>query len=248
MNAVGRPLRKESSMASRTPSPRQKAAPAPRKAVRDSVATRSAILDSAEKIFARDGLRSTRTEEIAAGSGVTKAMIHYYFDTKEALYQAVLDRVFQDREQGMDFNSLRKLPPVDALQAFVERLLQQMVAKPHLGPLFALENIQNDGAFYSRNGGKLYRTLADILERGVADGSFRQQDPGHAAVNIMGACVHFFNVSSNIRTLWPKDKADSTASMINHWRAVVEFVMCAVLAPPPGPRPRTPRQPRLAAL
>jgi len=145
-------------MASRTPSPRQKAAPAPRKAVRDSVATRSAILDSAEKIFARDGLRSTRTEEIAAGSGVTKAMIHYYFDTKEALYQAVLDRVFQDREQGMDFNSLRRLPPVDALQAFVERLLQQMVAKPHLGPLFALENIQNDGAFYSRNGGKLFST------------------------------------------------------------------------------------------
>ena len=230
-------------MAPRNP-PRRQASPPARRAVRDSVATRTAILDSAEKIFARDGLRSTRTEEIAAGSGVTKAMIHYYFDTKEALYQAVLDRVFQDREQGMDFSSLRKLPPVDAVQAFVERLLQQMVAKPHLGPLFALENIQNDGAFYSRSGGKVYRTLAGIIERGVADGAFRPQDPGHAAVNIMGACVHFFNVSSNIRTLWPKDKADSTASMITHWRAVVDFVMCAVLAPAAGARTRNSRAAR----
>lgn len=231
----------ELAMASRSPRSNPKAVAAPRKAVRDSAATRNAILDSAEKIFARDGLRSTRTEEIAAGSGVTKAMIHYYFDTKEALYQAVLDRVFQEREQGMDFGSLRKLPPVDALHAFVERLLQQMVAKPHLGPLFALENIQNDGAFYNRAGGKLYRTLADIIERGVAEGVFRQQDPGHAAVNIVGACVHFFNVSSNIRTLWPKDRPDSTALMISHWRTVVEFVMHAVQAPPQRVRARTAR-------
>ncbi|MDX3907306.1 MAG: TetR/AcrR family transcriptional regulator [Pigmentiphaga sp.] len=234
-------------MASRTPSRPKAAAPA-RRAPRDSVATRTAILDSAEKIFARDGLRSTRTEEIAAGSGVTKAMIHYYFDTKEALYQAVLDRVFKEREEGMDFGSLRQLPPAEALRAFVERLLQQMVAKPHLGPLFALENIQNDGAFYNRNGGKVYRTLADIIERGVADGSFRPQDPGHAAVNIMGACVHFFNVSSNIRTLWPKGKAGAAASMNNHWLAVVEFVMHAVLAPSATGRAKTTRHTRLAAL
>lgn len=232
-------------MASRNPSRRQ-APPTPRRAVRDSVATRTAILDSAEKIFARDGLRSTRTEEIAAGSGVTKAMIHYYFDTKEALYQAVLDRVFQEREQGMDFSSLRTLPPVEALNAFLERLFQQMVAKPHLGPLFALENIQNDGAFYTRSGGMIYRTLADIITRGVADGAFRPQDPGHAAVNIMGACVHFFNVSSNIRTLWPTDKVDATASMVNHWRAVVDFVMCAVLAPTTDARTGNPRVQRLA--
>ncbi len=217
-------------MASRSKPVNSKALKTPKRPVRDSVATRTAILDSAERIFARDGLRSTRTEEIAAGSGVTKAMIHYYFDTKEALYQAVLDRVFREREEGMNFASLRELPPTQALRGFVERLLQQMCAKPHLGPLFALENIQNDGAFYNKNGGKIYRTLTDIIERGVNDGSFRPQDAGHTAVNVMGACVHFFNVSFNIRMLWPKEKANPTALMNSHWESVVEFVMSAVLA------------------
>lgn len=229
-------------MASRIKAADSKALKTSRRPSRDSVATRTAILDSAERIFSRDGLRSTRTEEIAAGSGVTKAMIHYYFDTKESLYQAVLDRVFREREEGMNFESLRKLPPEQALREFVERLLQQMCAKPHLGPLFALENIQNDGAFYNKNGGKLYRTLTEIIERGVADRSFRAQDAGHAAVNVMGACVHFFNVSFNIRMLWPKEKANPTALMNSHWESVVEFVMNAVVATPsaalkPKPKP-----------
>jgi TetR/AcrR family transcriptional regulator len=196
--------------------------------LRDSVATRNAILDSAEKIFARDGLRSSRTEDIAAGSGVTKAMIHYYFDTKEALYQAVLDRVFQEREQGMEFASLTQLPPREALKAFVERLLQQMNAKPHIGPLFALENIQNNGAFYNKSGGKLYRVLTDIIARGVGDASFRPQDARHAAVNIVGACVHFFNISSNIHSLWPRTRTLAADNKESHKAAAVEFVLSAV--------------------
>ena len=195
---------------------------------RDAVATKNAILDSAEKIFARDGLRSARTEEIAAGSGVTKAMIHYYFDTKEALYQAVLDRVFHEREQGMEFGTLALLPPREALRAFLERLLLQMNAKPHIGPLFALENIQNHGAFYKKNGGKLYQALTDIVGRGVAEGSFREQDPRHAAVNIIGACVHFFNISHNIFLLWPKTRTLAPENKESHRAAAIEFVMQAV--------------------
>ncbi len=74
------------------------------RAIRDgSISTQRAILDSAELIFARYGLAGTRTEDIAAGSGVTKVMIHYYFKTKEALSQAMLDRVFLEREESMDF-------------------------------------------------------------------------------------------------------------------------------------------------
>lgn len=188
--------------------------------------TRTAILDSAELIFARDGLPGTRTEDIAAGSGVTKAMIHYYFDTKEALYQAVLDRVFLEREEGMDFKRLQKLPPTEALQEFIKRLLYQMCRKPHLGPLFVLENIQNDGAYYRRSGGKLYLILIDIVERGVADQSFREMNPLHGAINIMGACVHYFTISINIRNLSSGTHSDDQF-FLAHTIWATDFIMHA---------------------
>jgi TetR/AcrR family transcriptional regulator len=198
--------------------------------VRDGIATRATILDVAERVFAQNGLRGTRTEDIAADSGVTKAMIHYYFDTKEKLYQAVLDRVFQEREDGMELDSLRHMPPLPALREFATRFLEQMCRKPHLGPLFALENAQNEGAYYTRSGGDVYRVLTKIVERGVADGTFRKLDPRHAAINILGACVHYFNVSDNVSVLWPKERPRDPKLMQGHARRSLEFILAAVCA------------------
>lgn len=198
-----------------------------RRQVRNSVATRAAILDAAEHVFAHKGLHATRTEDIALKSGVTKAMIHYYFTTKEKLYQAVLDRVFRERVEGIDFASLQHLPPLAALKMFIDRLLLQMCQKPHLGPLFALENAQNDGAYYNRSGGALYRALTEIIERGVRQGDLRRLDPRHTAINIMGASVHYFNVSANVRILWPKHRHRGEL-MREHARSVSEFIIHAV--------------------
>src|ERR1700733_4057015 len=64
---------------------------------RDAELTRGAILDAAEEEFSKNGLAGARTDAIAALTGVTKAMIYYYFENKEALYQAVLERAFADR-------------------------------------------------------------------------------------------------------------------------------------------------------
>jgi TetR/AcrR family transcriptional regulator len=197
------------------------------RAVRDGTLTRAAIIDSAELIFARDGLPGTRTEDIAVGSGVSKAMIHYYFDTKEALYQTVLERVFAEREKGMDFKRLQQLPPAEALQEFIKRLLYQMCRKPHLGTLFVLENMQNAGSYYQRSGGKLYLILIDILERGIADQSFRQMNSLHGAINIMGACVHYFTISVNIRNLSADSHTDDQL-LLEHTVWATDFIMHAI--------------------
>jgi TetR/AcrR family transcriptional regulator len=208
---------------------------------RDADRTRSLILDAAERIFARDGLHAARTLDIASRCDVTKAMIHYYFATKENLYQAVLDRVFLERVEGMQLASLRSLPPRAALDAFIARLLGQMARKPHLGPLFALENIQNDGLYYTRSGGEVYRVLTDILDRGVTAGVFRAMDTRHTAIIIMGACVHYFNVANNVRILWPERRHFDERLLREHIASATDFVSNAVLVRRVRPRTVTPR-------
>ena len=61
----------------------------------DSAKTRAAILAAAERTFARDGLAGARTDDIAAGAGVNKALLYYYFKSKEPLYLAVLEDHFK---------------------------------------------------------------------------------------------------------------------------------------------------------
>jgi AcrR family transcriptional regulator len=54
----------------------------------------AAILRGAAGAFARTGYAATSMEEIATASGITKLIVYRHFDSKEELYRAVLQRVF----------------------------------------------------------------------------------------------------------------------------------------------------------
>jgi AcrR family transcriptional regulator len=54
----------------------------------------AAILRGAAVAFARTGYAATSMEDIAAASGITKLIVYRHFDSKEELYRAVLQRVF----------------------------------------------------------------------------------------------------------------------------------------------------------
>ena len=93
---------------------------------RDAKATRGEILDAAEEAFARSGLAGARTDAIAARTGVTKAMIYYYYASKEALYQAVLERAFvnqiSDIEQIVGSVQDPELALKEVLVSFLSRV------------------------------------------------------------------------------------------------------------------------------
>ena len=57
--------------------------------------TEQAILKAAEKEFIEKGYALSKTTEIAKAAGVTHAMLHYYFRTKENLF----DKVFQEKSR-----------------------------------------------------------------------------------------------------------------------------------------------------
>ena len=52
--------------------------------------TEDIILEAARRQFVQNGYAATRTEEIAQEAGVTKAMVHYYFRTKEKLFDEIV--------------------------------------------------------------------------------------------------------------------------------------------------------------
>ena len=54
---------------------------------------RDRILDAAEDAFAEHGLAGARVAAIARQAGVNKAMLYYYFGSKDELYDAVLERI-----------------------------------------------------------------------------------------------------------------------------------------------------------
>lgn len=65
--------------------------------------TKEKIRLAAEKVFHNNGYKGTRTTQIAEEAGISRTMLHYYYSTKEALFQEVLNNTL-----GSVFNHLKK--------------------------------------------------------------------------------------------------------------------------------------------
>ena len=156
---------------------------------RDPEATRAEILDAAEEEFAKYGLAGARTEAIAARTGVTKAMIYYYFKNKKALYEAVFQRIAKELKESMGKEDLKHLSAPKALENTIKTVIAFRASHPHRGMLWFHEAVQNQGKYGELSGWQeSFLYLASILEQGVEEGSFRQLDPFLTAINIIGSC------------------------------------------------------------
>jgi TetR/AcrR family transcriptional regulator len=196
---------------------------------RNSEATKTLLLDAAEAEFAVTGLIAARMEAIAAHTGVTKATIYYYFQNKEELYRAVLGRCLMEGLEIMEQLQLDCLPPDAALVRLLEQILCCMSENPRVGSILSLEAIQNKGKYYPKQlGNLLYGTIIEILERGMITGAFRQLEPRHTAVNIVGTCAFYFIAQENLKYMWPGKRLLGKDLLQRHTQESIDLIMAGV--------------------
>jgi TetR/AcrR family transcriptional regulator len=104
--------------------------------------TKQKILVAAEKVFHANGFKGTRTTQIAEEAGISRTMLHYYYNTKEALFQEVLTGTLDTV-----FSHLKRFIVSDRnVEAIVEHLVEVIAdvleVKPGL-PSFIV-NILNE--------------------------------------------------------------------------------------------------------
>jgi AcrR family transcriptional regulator len=93
---------------------------------RNAGASRRAILDAAEQLFAQRGYERTSLGEIGRRAGVSAALPAYFFGGKHALYEAVLERLLLEREQRLEPLAARaaeELERTGALRPALESLI-----------------------------------------------------------------------------------------------------------------------------
>lgn len=197
--------------------------------VRDAEATKAQILDAAEEEFARHGLSGARTEAIAVRSGVTKAMIYYYYQSKEGLYKTVLQRPATEFHEMFQMLSLEQLPAEAALKLSVRAAIAYEAAHPQRGMLWFQEANQNQGKYFKLgNWEENFAYLIDILERGMAEGTFRQLDPFLTSIQIAGVCTFYFNAHENIKHLTPDVNRLSPEIIEQYTQEAINLILAGV--------------------
>jgi AcrR family transcriptional regulator len=161
--------------------------------------TKPQILEAAAMEFAAKGLAGARVDSIAEASGCNKAMIYYFFKSKEALYLAVLEQAYaemREHERGLD---LGHLPPLQALRRLVEFKFDYVGAHPMLIGLLNGENV-NDARYLRRSTrvrdmhSPLVATISGLLAKGVAEGTIRPEiDPVQLYISVASLSYFYFS-------------------------------------------------------
>ena len=108
--------------------------------------TAELILAAASKIFAERGYHGTSMSAITRAAGVNKALIFYYFDSKEGLFNAVVTRVYtQQRDALMAIKLNSALDPRERIHQLVDFYWDFLERHPEVLHLSLHELARPDG-------------------------------------------------------------------------------------------------------
>jgi TetR/AcrR family transcriptional regulator len=199
-----------------------------------SAETRSRILDAALSEFAANGLAGARTEQIAQAAGVNKALLYYYFESKEKLYSAALEMVsarVRDRSMAV---FLREASPGERLlraalehfdriltQREFQSLMQQEMIRLHRGEESALLIL------VKRIFAPLHAMFQSIVREGIASGELIEADWLQFVLSALGSNVFYFLSAPILRHILPFEPFDQEALRARRV-ALVEFLGKAI--------------------
>lgn len=197
--------------------------------MRDAEKTKQRILDAAEIEFAKHGLKGARTDEIAKAAGVASRMIYYYFESKEGLYQTVLQRPATEIQDAIAQIDFATSAPDQALAAVIRAAIAYETKHRHRGMLLFQEASQNQGKYFTQtNWQQAIDLLTGLLEQGIKSGIFRPLDPYMTILNIIGVCVFYGNAHENLKHLTPNQDLLSTEMIEQYTQAAIDLILNGV--------------------
>jgi len=188
--------------------------------------TRGRIMAAAEESFAIGGLAGARTEQIAVAAGVNKAMLYYYFKSKERLYEAVVEEQFKGfHEQAMRVLE-REGAARELLMEYVGVHFDFMAGRQRYASLYQ-QMMVSGGKAKERIVKKYFlprsEALRRLLERGMREGDFRKADAMHTAVSITSLIVFYFSAAPVLKLLGHHD-AYTEANLQRRRKEVFAFI------------------------
>jgi AcrR family transcriptional regulator len=182
---------------------------------------RTRILDAAVEVFAAKGFEGARIAEIAERSGLAKANVYYYFATKEAIYETLIQDLVAEWDVAVRWLD-DAYAPDEALAGYVRAKLEFSRKRMTQSKMFANE-VVHGGRFLSRSVRRHMRDItiekAKVFERWAEAGLMDPVDPKHLFILLWGVTQYYadFNLMATnalgTRRLAREDFATAAATI-----------------------------------
>jgi TetR/AcrR family transcriptional regulator len=200
---------------------------------RDPERTRAQLIDAALTEFADHGFHGARVDRITKAVGCNARLLYHYFGSKEKLYIAALEHIFEDiRAQERELK-LESLPPRAALEKLVGFTFDFFDSNALFVKLARNENLL-EGRFIAQteavraSSQPLVDAIKTIIERGYDDGVFAYTaDPLQIYVTIVALSAHHLNNGHTLSAIFGIDMLSPEWRMARRAHAI-SFVLNAL--------------------
>jgi TetR/AcrR family transcriptional regulator len=203
------------------------------------MSSKDQILNAAESMFAEEGYAGARIKDIAERAGVTTAMVHYYFESKDNLFRAVLNQILADLIL-LAHSVAESLPRVERIRQFFLGFFDYSAKHHNFARLTAMavgsnrEHFENLVREFFR---PQFKDGVRFISDGIEANEFQRVDPEQLLTSIYGMTITYFAESHFISVLLGKDSMSE--EMLAARRAALLDMIYKTLGiqSPPAPTP-----------
>lgn len=161
------------------------------KEIAEKNSTEVRIMDAAERLFLKNGYNRTTTTAIAEQAGVTHAMLHYYYRSKEQIFARVLDKNLDELLASFHPVMKKGAPFWETLESGISTHFDFLMKHPEL-PAFIMDTMRFNPELLENYKPRIRKTLLritgfhySIINDEIAAGRIRKTDPEQLLLDII---------------------------------------------------------------
>jgi len=196
--------------------------------------TEELIIEAAKKVFVKRGLAGARMQEIADEAGINKAMLHYYYRSKEKLFEIVFNEAFSKVIGRLSEVVGQPMAFEEKIRAIVEHYIISISDTPYL-PIFVLNEInQQPDMIIKRLSSfpgfqNVLGFMKEVVEAGK-NGIIKEVSPIQLFLNIVSMCIFPFVARPLIQGIMMQDNVQFDM-IIQERKTLVADVILSWLKP-----------------
>jgi TetR/AcrR family transcriptional regulator len=196
--------------------------------------TRDRVLQVAQALFAERGYRGTSLRDIARRIGIKAPSLLHHFPSKEQLYLAVLDRIFEGMEEAASTVLMGRDSFQQRTVTAIIGAIDYIALRSDSMRIIWREMTEESGAgrqLFKRRLPPLFAMGVNFLFQGQRAGEFREEvDPFHFLLSLNSITIGFFTTAAMVRRLWNQNLLEP-AVIERRKREVIDMVERTLFVP-----------------
>jgi AcrR family transcriptional regulator len=193
--------------------------------------TEQKILEAAKQVFMEKGIDGARMQDIADKAGINKALLHYYFRSKEKLFEMIFMEEARKFMPKVTSIMMSELTLFEKVEKFVGEYIDTLMQNPLL-PIFILNEINRNPKEAIKkifgNQRPPIDKVDELITKLVKKGEIKPIKGYELMVNMVSLCIFPFLARPMVQWITKTNEEEFMKLMEQRKKTIVKFVIDSV--------------------